>query len=165
MQGGVWKPVNIGTSQITNYEVEANWEILADLNFFSKAVISETKNKTRLEDGSQSSFYGKELVFIPDYRVNLGFDFTHKSFNLRVEYAMTGEQWTTRDNLIDPLPEYDLLNASIGKVIKYGDFEHKFNLNLNNILDNYYETINEKGFDLDFYNGFPVTNGGICLCC
>ena len=141
MQGGVWKPVNIGTSEITNYELEANWEIVPDFKLFSKAVISETKNKTRLEDGSQSSFYGKELVFIPDYRVNLGLDFTHKSYNIRVEYAMTGEQWTTRDNLIDPLPDYDLLNAGLAKVIKHRDFEHNLNINFNNILNNYYETI------------------------
>ncbi len=141
LQGGIWKPVNIGSSELSNYEFEATWQVLPDLKLSSKAVISDTKNKTRLEDGTQSSFYGKHLVFIPDYIVNLGLDYTLNTYNFKIDYAMTGEQWTTQDNLIDPLSNYDLLNASISKVINIGKFQHNLNLNFNNILNNYYETV------------------------
>ena len=90
LQGGIWKPVNIGASQIANYEFEANWEILPKLNLFSKSVISDTKNKTRKGDGSPSSYYGKELVYIPEYIINIGMDYCVKNYKIKLDYTKTG---------------------------------------------------------------------------
>ncbi len=141
MQGGIWKPVNIGSSNIANYEFEANWEILPKLTLFSKTVLSETKNKTRKEDGSPSSYYGKELVYIPEYIFNMGADYTFYNNKVKLEYTHTGEQWTTQDNLRKPLADYELLNASISRSFSLGKFEHNFSLSLNNLLNNYYDIV------------------------
>jgi outer membrane cobalamin receptor len=141
LQGGIWKPVNIGSSDIANYEIEANWEILPKLNLFSKIILSETKNKTRTEDGSPSSYYGKELVYIPDQIINIGMDYSYHTNKIKLEYTKTGQQWTTQDNLKKPLPAYELLNATLSKTYNYGKFEHNFNLGLNNLLNNYYEIV------------------------
>ncbi len=141
MQGGIWKPVNIGASQIANYEFEANWEILPKLNLFSKSVMSDTKNKTRKEDGSPSSYYGKELVYIPEYIINIGMDYCFKNYKIKLDYTKTGQQWTTQDNLKKALADYEILNASLSKTFTFGKFEHDFNLNLNNLLNNYYDIV------------------------
>jgi len=141
MLGGIWKPVNIGSSEITNYEFEANWEIIPKLNLFSNVVISQTKNKTLTEAGAHSSYYGKELVYIPEYVLTMGAEYSYESYKIKVEYNNTGEQWTTIDNLREPLSGYELLNASLGKQFKFGNFDHNINLNLNNLLNNYYEIV------------------------
>ena len=141
MQGGIWKPVNIGSSEIANYEFEFNWEIIPELNFYSKAVLADTKNMTRLENGAPSSFYGKELVYIPDYLINLGADYSYHNYQVKVEYNKTGKQWVTQDNLISQLPAYELLNTMLAKTFSTGKLEHKFSVRLNNLLNNYYEIV------------------------
>lgn len=142
LQGKVWKPLNIGSSEISNYEVEADWEVIRNLKLSSKLVISDTKNKTRKEDGTPSSYYGKNLVYIPDYTFDFSLGYGYKGYSLNVEYAKTGKQWVTQDNLKDPLAAYELVNLSISKTLTVGKFEHNFNINLNNIFNNYYEIYN-----------------------
>lgn len=138
---GAWKPVNIGSSEIGSYEIEFNWEVMPKLNLFARTVFSETKNKTRLEDGSPSSFYGKKLVYIPDYIINIGANYSYRNYQLKVEYNKTGKQWVTPDNLSSQLPAYELLNTAFSRSFITGKFEHKVNLRLNNLLNNYYEIV------------------------
>jgi vitamin B12 transporter len=139
LQGKVWKPLNIGSSQIANYELEANWEVTKNLRLSSKVLFTDTKNKTRKEDGSPSSYYGKELVYIPDYSINLAAEYSYNKYNFKIDYNKTGPQWITQDNLKDPLASYELVNLSLSKVISHNNFEHNLNLKLNNLLNKYYE--------------------------
>lgn len=141
LQGGIWKPVNIGSSEIANYELESNWEILPKLNLFSKTIISDTKNKTLTQAGSPSGYYGKELVYIPEYIINIGMNYSYSSYKIKLDYTKTGKQWTTQDNLKTPLADYKLLNASLGKTFQSASFEHNLSINLNNLLNNYYEIV------------------------
>lgn len=139
VQSVIWKPLNIGSSEIANNEIQFSWEPLEDLMISSEAVFSKTKNKTLIENGLPSASYGKELVYIPDFTFNINLDYTYQGYNVKAEYSKTGKQWITQDNLKAPLDGYELVNLSLAKKLRHGKFEHDFSLNLNNILNNYYE--------------------------
>lgn len=139
LNGMSWKPFNVGNAQISNLEVEA--KIPLDKLFTLAASFTKTKaiDKSKSEGGTPASTYNKVLVYTPDYKAGVELAFHYADYGASLRYGYTGKQYSTMDNLIDPLDAFDNLNAGIYWMRQIRGVEVNLNLKLNNILDNHYE--------------------------
>jgi outer membrane receptor protein involved in Fe transport len=83
--------------------------------------------------------YGKRLVYTPDLRINLSIKAGNENRGLSLKYSYTGEQYSTVDNLIEPLPAFDSLDAEAYYGVRLGRFGLMAGFKLMNILDKRYE--------------------------
>jgi outer membrane cobalamin receptor len=138
LNGMSWKPFNVGTAVIDNYELDTSWK--RGLILVGAAVTGTNAKDLSLEaDGSPSVTYGKRLVYTPDLRINLSIKAGNENRGLSLKYSYTGEQYSTVDNLIESLPAFDSLDAEAYYGVRLGRIGILANLKLMNILDKRYE--------------------------
>lgn len=134
-----WKPGNIADASIINYQLDLELQPFSFWKSKINYLRTIAKDKTIGEDGSESNFYNKNLIYKPKYQLTLTNEFSYKSIACKLIYKRIGKRYPTRDNLWGYLPEYDVFNTAVNLNIPLDNLNFKINLNLNNLLDNYYE--------------------------
>ena len=138
LNGMTWKPFNVGKAMTTNYELDASWQ-WKFLSLSGALTKTEAKDRSLNPDGSHSATYNKNLVYTPDLRANLSLTAGNDIRGISLAYSYTGKQYSTMDNLIEPLPAFDSLDAESYYKINLGSFSLMAGLNLYNLLDKRYE--------------------------
>ncbi len=133
---GKWKPMNLSTAEITNWDFELNLKPNELIKFTARYTKSSAINKSKNDPN-----YGGDLIYVPDYTLNVNLMITSGDFFVNSNYKLIGEQWS---NSYQYAPEhllsaYDLLNATMGYEIKWNNLSFKPVIKVNNILNNLYE--------------------------
>jgi outer membrane cobalamin receptor len=138
--GTVWKPFNLGRATISNWEIAARAKPLPWLQYSGSLTLTKSTDKE----------LDKHLTYTPDTRWVNTLSLSRKNTSLDLTLDTTGKQWTTRDNLIAPLPAVTLLNTSLHRDFVLGRFKAAISLKLNNLFDKQYEVyayVPQPGFN------------------
>ena len=155
---GKWKPHNLSGAEVNNYELEL---VLKPFKFIElNGIYNRTKaiDRTYNDDGSQTAFFGKKIMYVPDYTFNLNLQMKYKQLSGKVSYMRTGEQWTTRDQLMEEmqLPAYELVDAEVQYIYHWNKFEILLGIATNNLFNELYEIykyIPQPGFNWEMSLG------------
>ena len=145
---------NTGDAKIYGLEslVDLNFRKLINLNpsyifttFFNFSLI-DSKYSNSNEPGVQ----GKEVEFVPKYNIKTGIRFGYKNFTAYLQYSYLSSQFSDSSNsfesnlsgVIGLIPSYDILDFSMN----YKLSRFKFEMGVNNILDNHYFTRRATGY-------------------
>lgn len=159
---GGWKPANMASAEIRNYEFESILKINKSFFFNNSLLITEALNKTRYSDGSPSDFYDKKITYTPEYIYKSNFVFVtsnlirdYDEFSASVIYQFTGRQHTTFDQLVRPLAAYGEFGSTFNYRFLYDRYNFFCQLNLNNI--------NNKSYEIFAYTPNPGFNWELML--
>ncbi|HNX00229.1 MAG TPA: TonB-dependent receptor [Candidatus Cloacimonadota bacterium] len=161
--GGVWKPVNIAQAQMKTLICEGSANPLSILTITGSYTHTTAIDRSLLPDGSQSAFYGQNLVYLPRdlFRLGVLIDLNREYFHLFYHY--TGKQWTKTDNLLPPLKAYGIFDAETGVQFQQGKWQENISLMTNNILNHRYEIypyIPQPGFNWQIQMNIKYTLHG-----
>jgi outer membrane receptor protein involved in Fe transport len=148
--GVTWKPVNVGKAEISNWEFEAELNPLKCVSLNGSFTLSHAKDMSRTVDGLPSSTYNKWLIYTPQQRIQATLKLADETKGVQLKFNHNGIQYSTADNLIDPLPAVTTIDASSFYKLNYAAFELVLELKLNNLLDKRYEIyayIPQPGFN------------------
>ncbi len=138
LNGVSWKPFNVGKADLQNYEAEASLQLGKYIRISGNVTRTEAVDKSLNGDGSHGVSYDKKLVYTPNLkgvaRLNLG----SEKQALIIAYNHTGEQYSTPDNLIAPLPEFATVDVSAFWSMECGWCKVQADIKVNNILDKRY---------------------------
>ncbi len=143
LYGTAWKPINIGKAALNNWELEAKAKPFDWINLDSSLTLTQAKDKTN--DSKHN------LTYTPDIRWISEAEITIHDFRFKLNLDYTGKQWTTPDNLIDPVPAVTLVNSDMVYKYVYKHLSSDIYLQLNNLFDKQYETyayVPQPGFNL-----------------
>ncbi len=155
MFGNVWKPLNIGKARIQNLELEGSLTPFAWLTLSANALLTDAKDLSGGDAGS-----APDLMYTPGLTCSAELKTAWKGLDFWTRYSFTGEQWTTPDNLADPLPAYDLLDAGISWGLHVQNWVLIPQFSVRNILDRRYEVyayVPQPGISL--YGGVTLRLG------
>lgn len=155
---GKWKPHNLSGAEVNNYELEL---VLKPFKFIElNGIYNRTKaiDRTYNDDGSQTAFFGKKIMYVPDYSFNMNLQIKYKQLSGNISYKHTGEQWTTRDQLMEEkqLPAYELFDAGWQYICYWNKFEILSGIAMNNLFNELYEIykyIPQPGFNWEMNLG------------
>lgn len=153
LNGNVWKPLNIGRARRQNLELEATFTPADWLALNASALYTRALD---LSQGAPSS--APELMYTPKLSYACGLDLSWKNLGFWTKYSFTGEQWTTPDNLAQPLSAYALLDAGLNFALTLLDFQLSPQLSIQNILNKRYEVysyVPQPG--ISFYTGLSLS--------
>lgn len=148
--GSSWKPFNVGTAKISNYEAEGMWQVSKHLSLKGSLTINEAKDYSINEDGSPSATFDKYLTYTPKRKVQLSAKIADEKQSLTAHWTYTGEQYSTADNLIDPLKGFANLDLELMRKFTIKNLSITLEARLNNILNKHYEIyayIPQPGFN------------------
>ncbi|MBP7116835.1 MAG: TonB-dependent receptor [Candidatus Cloacimonetes bacterium] len=148
--GSKWKPFNVGKAKIRNYEVEAFWQPHRLLSMKGGVTFTEAKDYSRAADGSPSASYGKFLSYTPKQKAQIALKIADEQRACTLSWSYTGEQFSTADNLIDPLPGFSNLDLDLLRKFRIADWELGVQAGLSNLLNERYEIyayIPQPGFN------------------
>ncbi len=138
MNGVSWKPFNVGTADIRNYEAETELKFGKYLGFVGSVTLTDAVDKSINPDGSPSPTYAKKLVYTPDAKANAKLSIGGSKLGANLSYSYTGRQYSTVDNLIEPLSAFDLFDAAAYCVLPLPYLDIRLDLKANNLLDKRY---------------------------
>lgn len=135
-----WKPGNIAAVRIDEYEITAEYQFGSLLNLSAAYSLIDAINKTKTDEGEKSDLYGKKIPYRPEQRFNssAGLAITERLM-LKVNHSYTGEQHSTLDQLIDPIPSYHTTGIEAICDMNIRNTALSLSLKLDNIFDNQYE--------------------------
>lgn len=150
-----WKPMNISGAEIRNLTISAHIGLMQAFSLDGSLNFTKTRDRSYTEAGEPASYWGKEIIYTPEFFLNLNGTIKYKQFSALLNYSRTGEQWTTRDQLspVFKLPAYDLWNAEIYYKVLFSDWEFETGLVLKNLADKFYEIYEyspQPGFNWEF---------------
>jgi len=136
-----WKPLNVSGAEVDNITVSAIFKFCRAISFDTNIDITDTKDRSVDSEGEQTSYWGTDIIYMPEYLINLNLNCFYKNIGFRINYKGTGEQWPTRDQLSEELklPAYDIVNLDINYKMNISSWEFKSGILLNNIADKVYE--------------------------
>lgn len=137
--GSRWQPFNVGSARIRNLELNGNWNLLKPLSLVGGVTFTEAKDFSLKADGSPSATYGKRLTYTPDLKINLSLKLADTTRSASLNWMHYGEQFSTIDNAIDPLPAYEVWNLDLMHKFQLGKLEAQIDCGLRNLLDKRYE--------------------------
>lgn len=153
MFGIVWKPLNIGRARIRNLELEASAQPWPWLMLSTTALLTDAKDLSSLPAQDAPT-----LMYTPDLSYAAELKLAWRSLNLWTRYNYTGKQWSTPDNLADPLQAYDLLEAGLSWTMAGPGWTLMPQLSIRNILNKRYEIyayVPQPG--ISFYGGLSLS--------
>jgi len=135
-QNGKWKPNNVSKAEISTWEIETRFELFEFMQI--NGIYSDVSAIDKTRD---SDFHGKSIIYTPEYTLYLSTKLFYNDFTGIISYHLTGEQWTTRDQLTNEkkLPSYDLVNVTINYNYSWKNWQISPALNARNIFDKMYE--------------------------
>ena len=134
-----WKPKNLSAAEVENWDFELNLKLYKFIELRTIYTTSSAINRSKNDPN-----YGNNIIYVPEYLLNMNLRITSGKFRGNVSYKLTGEQWSnsyqvTAEHL---LPAYDLLNADVEYFVKWKEFEFKPAIRVNNIFNKLYEIYN-----------------------
>ncbi len=129
LYGPVWKPFNIGKARITNWEFTARAKPLTWLHCSSSLTLTRARDLA----------LGADLTYTPRIRWTNQLDLAYRNLGLEIGLDHTGRQWSTPDNLIDPLPAVWLARCAWSWGFAVSRLKVNLRLDLNNLFDRQYE--------------------------
>ncbi len=133
---GKWKPRNLSSAEVENWDFELNLHPLKFLEFRTVFTRSTAINKSK-----DDPTYGNKIIYTPDYSLDTTLKLKVKKFQGIINYKLIGEQWSNSYQATNEhqLPAYDLLNASCEYSIEWKDFKFTPAIRINNIFNKLYE--------------------------
>jgi len=131
LYGAAWKPVNIGKAALRNCEIEVKAKPTRWLALNSSLTLNRAKDKS-----NGNAYF---LTYTPELKWIAETVYAYRDFSLNLNLDYTGRQWTTPDNLIDPLPAVMLYGSSFKYACHYQQLSADIFLQLNNLFDKQYE--------------------------
>ncbi len=129
--GPVWKPLNLGRAEINNWEMELNLQPVRWINLSMLTTFTESRNLVL--DGQP------RLIYTPDRILTLNSEFIWRNWRWWQKVTHTGKQWTTPDNLIDPLEPWTVIDSGITWQRQFGDLRVSSFFRINNLTDHTYQ--------------------------
>jgi len=133
---GKWKPRNLSSAVVENWDFELDLHPLKFLDFKTVFTRSTAINKSKDDPN-----YGNKIIYTPDYSLDTTLRIKVKKFQGSLTYKLTGEQWSNsyQATTEHQLPAYDLLNASSGYSIDWGNLKFTPVIRVNNVFNKLYE--------------------------
>ncbi|MCK9309232.1 MAG: TonB-dependent receptor plug domain-containing protein [Candidatus Cloacimonetes bacterium] len=139
LNGVSWKPFNAGKADIQNMELEYQIRMYKQLSLSSNFTYTHAYDASKRPDGSPATSYNKKLVYTPDLKATAKLFMETDRHGISFAYNYTGQQYSTVDNLIDPLPAFDTLELTAFYTLKLNNFLLRCDLKVNNLLNKHYE--------------------------
>jgi vitamin B12 transporter len=136
-----WKPLNISGAEIDDISISTRIFFCSAISFDANIDRTYSKDRSKTSDGEHTSYWGTDIIYMPEYLINLNLNFSYQRFGLILNYKGTGEQWPTRDQLSEELklPTVDLFNANLYYIWTISQWHLKCGVLLNNLTDEMYE--------------------------
>ncbi len=143
-----WKPGNIAAAEISSLKLSAEYNFSEFISFSASWLKTDALNKSRDSDGTADDLYGKKLIYTPEQNLNLSLTLRHNTLLRRdgtcpvfwrISHSYTGRQWSTPDQLVEPISAYQLTDTEIGMTFSKLKLNWQFSLMLKNIFDTRYE--------------------------
>ena len=133
---GKWKPNNVSEAEISTWELEGRFDL-----FEFMQIGGIYSNVSALDKTKDSDFYGNYIIYTPEFTLNCNAKLFYKQITGIISYHLTGEQWTTRDQLIEEkkLPSYNIVNATINYKYSWKNWQILPAFSARNIFDKMYE--------------------------
>lgn len=98
---------------------------------------------TRTTNQSDENVKGKQLIYIPENKINLMGELTYRGFFLNYLWNFISERYTTVTNETyrHMLPSYDLHNLGLGKKFIINNYSLTAEFKINNLLNENYQAI------------------------
>ncbi len=138
MNGPAWKPFNISKARLQNIEAELFTAITSWLDFNANILFTEAKN---LSEDAGGIPLDKYLIYTPKTKIYGKADFKHKDLVYWIRFNHTGKQFSTRDNMIDPLKAYNNVDTGVLCSVKWNGWSMTPYLNLYNVFSTRYEIL------------------------
>jgi len=158
LYGTVWKPLNIGTAELTNLELELRLKPVSWCTYSGSCTKTWAYDRSVYPDGHATATYGKTLIYTPDIVGNQELTFTWQSTELSIKQRHTGRQYTTPDNLIKPLTPWTLYGAGINCKLRLWRLSLLVYAQADNLFDRQYEVydyVPQPGFN--WSGGLKIT--------
>lgn len=147
--GNYWKPLNIlevtgngvefsGTFKHSIHQIKLQAKIDASLN---ASTIKQQQGNEQIK--------GNQLPYVPFYKANSNMSMSYKKSYINLQTQYVGYRFTSQDNK-EFLNPYLLLNLQVGQGFLLRHHQVQVNLNLYNLLNEYYETIAYRPMSLRY---------------
>jgi outer membrane cobalamin receptor len=139
LNGVSWKPFNVGSADLQNLELETDIQPYQWLKLNGGITLTDAIDVSQNPDGSPSPTYKKLLVYTPEVKATIKLAIGDTKRGISLQYSYTGSQYSTADNLIEPLSAYSNVDASLFYRIAMPYVDVQLDLKANNILDKRYD--------------------------
>lgn len=139
---GYWTPQNLnkvatrGIEFALRLEHEEAKKLKKKLGF--NYSYTSSLNRQRVHEFDQS--VGKQLIYIPEHKLNLSLAFEYASWQLDFNYQLIGERYTTSDDT-ERLPLYKIVDLNLGKTISLKNHKVVAKFSVLNLFDEEYQAI------------------------
>ncbi len=133
MNGIAWKPVNVGKAEIRNLELEGHLAPIKQLQVNASVLFTQARDTSNLSFGKAPS-----LMYRPDLLYTLSAAYQKGFANIWGKVSHAGKQWTTPDNLIDPIAAYTLFDCGASLKLNWHKWHFTPSLTIKNLLDTAY---------------------------
>lgn len=143
-QGTFWSPENKRKVEGEGIELELGTKKnIGDLHtkYWVNYAFTKSTNMEALDAYDRSA--GKQLPYVPLHNGNVNVLFSIKSWSIYANTVFTGKRYTTTDNE-NAVPGYVLVNAGISKNFNLNSWDLRAYLNLNNITNTNYQSVNNR---------------------
>jgi vitamin B12 transporter len=134
MNGIAWKPFNIGKARIRNLEAEASWQAFPWLSLSASTLFTQA-----LDLSVSTAERAPHLMYTPDRTHTVKIDAGTAKLRGWASFSHTGRQWTTPDNLLEPLQPFSILDAGIETRFQWLDWDISPRITVRNLMDSAYE--------------------------
>jgi vitamin B12 transporter len=131
-----WKPMNLSVAEIENWDFELNLNPYKYLKLGAIYTRSSAINRSKNDPN-----YGSNLIYAPDYSLNINVRFESRKFMGNLIYKFIGEQWSNSDQsaIEHLLPAYDLIDAGVEYSVSWKNFKFTPEIRVNNVFNKLYE--------------------------
>ena len=137
--GAFWRPINYKNVFTSGLKIDQKIEyrnarnsLVLNLGLEYTSALNKDKNDINV--------YNRQLAYTPSLRSNISFNYSYKAVVTKVEMIAVGKRFTVFDESAE-LPAYRIFNLSAGTLVKVFKSEFLPFVQLNNLLDQYYETV------------------------
>ena len=134
-----WSPVNYKKVLSTGFRFDQRWlYVLREHKYLFDAGLGYTSSLNKTENNNETQ--NKQLAYMPILKGNVSLSYLWRKFTLRAELVGIGKRFTVFDESAE-LPAYQLVNLMVGSTVLVFRTEFKPFIQINNILNQYYESV------------------------
>lgn len=150
--GSYWTAENVEKLWSRGLETSLNYTILiSKIKLAADFLYTYTKSTYEESENTEESSVGKQLMYIPEHKGNLGVKASYKFISLRYVHNYVGKRYITKDNS-GSVDAYKVANLSLGGSIKLKSSDIKINFKINNIWNRTYEVMAFYAMPLRYYS-------------
>ena len=146
-----WSPENVEKLWSRGAESSLNYTFkISNFKLSTNFLYTYTKSTYEKSENTEESSIGKQLMYIPEQKGNIGLKVSYKRLYLRYIHNYVGRRYITKDNSgsVDP---YQVADAAIGGVLKLKASDININFKINNIWNKTYEVMAFYAMPLRYY--------------